>query len=123
MAAGPALAQLNAEADRLAEGAYAANTRRAYQSDWDAFVRWCEGHELPSLPSNVDTLCERPRIRVARARHAGEEPRAAGAGLRTRGPAACADLTAQRTPTIFGRWSELAVQYVSTAVRLPTPFR
>jgi site-specific recombinase XerD len=58
VASGPSLAQLNAEAGRLAEGAYAANTRRAYQGDWDAFVRWCGGHELPSLPSNVDTLCE-----------------------------------------------------------------
>ncbi|MDB4987806.1 MAG: integrase family protein, partial [Myxococcaceae bacterium] len=54
----PSLAELDAEAARLAAEAYAPNTRRAYQSDWDAFARWCDAHALPAMPTTVDALCE-----------------------------------------------------------------
>lgn len=34
----------------------AANTRRAYASDWSAFVAWCDGAGLASLPAAPETV-------------------------------------------------------------------
>lgn len=41
-----------ARAAQLAARPVAANTARAYASDWRAFAAWCEIHGLPSLPSS-----------------------------------------------------------------------
>lgn len=34
----------------------AANTIKAYSSDWAHFIAWCDGHNLQSLPANPDTV-------------------------------------------------------------------
>jgi site-specific recombinase XerD len=36
--------------------AKAANTRRAYRSDWNDFDVWCTVHHLPSLPASANTV-------------------------------------------------------------------
>jgi site-specific recombinase XerD len=33
------------------------STLQLYRRDWRAFVLWCEGHGLPSLPATPDTIC------------------------------------------------------------------
>ena len=38
------------------ENAQAANTTKAYRSDWNAFVAWCESHSLVSLPAAPETV-------------------------------------------------------------------
>ncbi|MEN8659643.1 MAG: tyrosine-type recombinase/integrase, partial [Marivita sp.] len=44
------------EFDRL-EGAYAPSTMRAYYSDVQAFVDWCQKHGHLPFPAEVDTVC------------------------------------------------------------------
>ncbi len=41
--------------DYLAAG-HAANTRRAYATDWRAFSAWCADHGLVPLPASSATL-------------------------------------------------------------------
>lgn len=55
---GPAfdLEALAARAAGLAEGARAANTRKAYSSDWRHFTGWCAGHGLVALPAAPATV-------------------------------------------------------------------
>lgn len=57
-ALGPALDldTLAARAAGLAEGARAANTRKAYRSDWAHFSAWCSGHGLVALPAAPETV-------------------------------------------------------------------
>jgi site-specific recombinase XerD len=45
------LAALVDAMDRYAAAAQAANTVKAYASDWRDFVAWCEGYKLVSLPA------------------------------------------------------------------------
>jgi len=52
----PTLAEVREEVQRLSQHAYARNTRRAYQSDWDAFSRWCSTYGERSMPATVDAL-------------------------------------------------------------------
>lgn len=54
----PAAALMKAaeQARDYAESAKAPNTRRAYQSDWRAFTRWCDEHGRATLPASPDTL-------------------------------------------------------------------
>ncbi|MDB4991426.1 MAG: integrase family protein [Myxococcaceae bacterium] len=52
----PTLAQIRAETERLSARAYALNTRKAYQSDWNAFALWCGQHGAGAMPATVDTL-------------------------------------------------------------------
>jgi site-specific recombinase XerD len=50
------LEELTATADLLLDASLAANTRRAYQSDWRQFAAWCNTHgraSLPALPSTI----------------------------------------------------------------------
>lgn len=47
---------LAARAAGLAEGARAANTRKAYRSDWVHFSSWCAGHGLVALPAAPETV-------------------------------------------------------------------
>lgn len=49
------LAQLQTEADELARGAKAKNTRKAYERAWLRFIHWCEG-----LDSELRTQGETP---------------------------------------------------------------
>lgn len=47
-------------ADRVTDlrrASKAENTRRAYQSDWQAWQTWCEGHALTALPAHPATVC------------------------------------------------------------------
>ena len=39
------------------EGAYAPSTMRSYYTDVEIFLHWCEGQNLVSLPSSVETVC------------------------------------------------------------------
>jgi len=50
------LSDLATAADRYVEEAHAANTRRAYQSDWRAFEGWCDAQRLQALPASSQTL-------------------------------------------------------------------
>ena len=34
----------------------AKNTRRAYQIDWQHFVRWCREHQETAMPASPDTV-------------------------------------------------------------------
>jgi site-specific recombinase XerD len=50
------LEELAATTDLLLDASLAANTRRAYQSDWRQFSAWCDTHgraSLPALPSTI----------------------------------------------------------------------
>lgn len=38
------------------EAAKAANTRKAYQTDWQAFAEWCESHGLEPLPATPEMV-------------------------------------------------------------------
>ncbi len=38
------------------DAATAANTRRAYRSDWEHFTRWCATHGVPTLPASPETV-------------------------------------------------------------------
>jgi site-specific recombinase XerD len=50
------LAELGEQARGYVAQAVASNTRRAYASDWRAFVAWCAQHQLPSLPAAPETV-------------------------------------------------------------------
>jgi integrase len=53
------LAELQELAERAmahAEGALAANSRRAYSRHWQGFTSWCEGHGLDPLPADGRTV-------------------------------------------------------------------
>lgn len=50
------LDDLKERAKRLAEGAQAPATRRAYLSDWRAFETWCNGLGLEALPAAPTTI-------------------------------------------------------------------
>src|SRR3954468_4200302 len=50
------LAELGEQARGYVAQAVAANTRRAYASDWRAFVAWCAQHRLESLPAVPETV-------------------------------------------------------------------
>lgn len=52
----PTRAEVRAEVERLSQHAYAKNTRRAYQSDWEAFSRWWSAYGELSMPATVETL-------------------------------------------------------------------
>jgi integrase len=41
---------------QLREAGKAANTRRAYLSDWARFTTWCETHSLTAIPAHPDTV-------------------------------------------------------------------
>jgi integrase len=45
------LANIIERARAYGEAAKAANTRRAYASDWDHFAAWCRQHGLPQMPA------------------------------------------------------------------------
>ncbi len=52
------IAQLSRIADQsreFVEHSKAANTLRAYKTDWQDFTRWCEAHRLDSLPAMVES--------------------------------------------------------------------
>ncbi|WP_051271661.1 site-specific integrase [Shimazuella kribbensis] len=61
-------ATLQNKIDRARERSKAArskNTRKAYESDWNQFLKWCQTNNVPSLPSNpavvilyIDDLAE-----------------------------------------------------------------
>lgn len=52
------LARLRSQAQTLiAAGTRAANTERAYASDWRQFLRWCEAAGRPALPAAEETIC------------------------------------------------------------------
>jgi hypothetical protein len=50
------LASLTQQAEDFAKAAKAANTLRAYQSDWQDFQNWCGEHQLPALPATPETV-------------------------------------------------------------------
>jgi Phage integrase, N-terminal SAM-like domain len=54
--AGATLEALDDEVARLEHEAYADATKRNYQRDWNAFVRWCHPQDLCALPASVETL-------------------------------------------------------------------
>src|SRR3954463_6806401 len=51
------LASLAEQARDYARQSKAANTRRAYRSDWQAFSEWCDRRGRESLPAAPETLC------------------------------------------------------------------
>src|SRR5690349_17385957 len=53
---GGEVAALAQRARAFIEGAKAANTRRAYQSDWRHFEAWCRLQGLPALPARPETV-------------------------------------------------------------------
>src|SRR5689334_16350104 len=55
-AAAAHLAALLEEAGQYADRARAANTLRAYRSDWAHFTAWCTEQRLAALPSSPSTL-------------------------------------------------------------------
>lgn len=52
----PGLEELAAVALSYMAEAKAANTCRAYRSDWDHFAGWCEQHGFPPLPASPGTV-------------------------------------------------------------------
>jgi integrase len=48
--------RLAEQAQEFAEGARAANTRRAYASDWADFSAWCKAASTAALPADADTV-------------------------------------------------------------------
>jgi len=44
------------QARAYVDAATAANTRRAYRSDWADFTAWCERHGLTALPATPETV-------------------------------------------------------------------
>ena len=68
---------------------HARNTRRAYDSDWDRFVTWCEQHRHRPLPAAAPVVAGYLR-EATEARNADGEPVYAAATLR-RWAAAIAD--------------------------------
>ena len=52
----PALDELMERAQDYADASQAANTKKAYASDWTQFKLWCEGQALCPLPASVPTL-------------------------------------------------------------------
>lgn len=50
------LARLDDQAREYVRESKAANTRRAYASDWAHWVLWCERRELASLPARAETV-------------------------------------------------------------------
>ncbi len=53
---GGELAALASRARTFIEAAKAESTRRAYRSDWKHFEAWCQTRDLPSLPSEPETV-------------------------------------------------------------------
>ena len=52
----PNPAALTAGVDRYLEAARAPNTVRAYRSDWNQFVAWCQRHQATALPATAQTV-------------------------------------------------------------------
>jgi integrase len=52
-----ALAGVAARAAEYAQASKAANTRRAYASDWAHFAGWCAGQGMEALPAEPATVC------------------------------------------------------------------
>jgi hypothetical protein len=50
------LAALHERAAAPGQNAKSDNTLRAYRNDWTRFERWCETHQLPSLPASAETV-------------------------------------------------------------------
>jgi len=51
------LVQADAEsASRFAAASRSEATRRAYASDWNIFIAWCESRGLPALPASPETV-------------------------------------------------------------------
>jgi site-specific recombinase XerD len=50
------VAELGERAKGYAEAAKAANTRRAYSSDWKAFEAWCTSRKVAALPADPNTV-------------------------------------------------------------------
>ena len=50
------LASIASKARAYGEAAKAANTRRAYGSDWRQFEAWCKSHGVSSLPADPGTI-------------------------------------------------------------------
>lgn len=65
-----ALAFMRDRADEFARRARSANTRRAYDSDWTVFTRWCGDHGLQPLPAAPETV----RIYVGELAAMGRKP-------------------------------------------------
>ncbi|MCY0896422.1 MAG: site-specific integrase [Alicyclobacillaceae bacterium] len=42
--------------ERYLERSHAENSRRAYRSDWQDFVQWCQAHQRQSLPATPETV-------------------------------------------------------------------
>jgi site-specific recombinase XerD len=55
---------------RVLEGAYSANTIRAYRSDFAIFVAWCDARNQPSLPASPKTVADFLRDQSASAKSA-----------------------------------------------------
>jgi integrase len=51
-----AAAELALAAASLAENAKAPNTRRAYESDWASWVKFCEAHDFVPLPADPEQV-------------------------------------------------------------------
>ena len=50
------LAGIIEEARSYSEAARAENTQRAYRSDWEHFVTWCDSRRLAPLPAKPGTV-------------------------------------------------------------------
>lgn len=50
------ISDLQQQAEKHLENSKAANTKRAYSSDWRQFVNWCEQNKLDSLPADPQTV-------------------------------------------------------------------
>jgi hypothetical protein len=52
------------------EGAYSANTIRAYKADFTIFAAWCDAHNQPPLPASPKTVADFLRDQSASAKSA-----------------------------------------------------
>ncbi len=54
--ASPELLEILSNAHEFLSTTVADSTREIYSRDWRSFSRWCDYHELPSLPSNPEVV-------------------------------------------------------------------
>src|SRR5260370_38383401 len=59
-AAGGVLTLPSPQVRHYTDNAKAANTRKAYRIDWDAFEAWCKVRKLASMPAAPETLAAYP---------------------------------------------------------------
>lgn len=48
---------LSDRADFFAKQSLSQNTKRAYQTDWESFRKFCDNHDLESFPSTPENVC------------------------------------------------------------------